>query len=157
MNIFLSVPIGLQIEHFDWMEVVVKPENKRVVLATLEYLISTENIAFRSDRSSLTVLEEKLGVIPITFLMTKFHPMFKEFSEQILRHRELGGYRGVKIKTRKEQTPPLVLTMDDLQIGFILCLFPLTLSVVTFLIEMTFPKTQEIILDFKLMLSAYCI
>lgn len=133
----------------------VEPENKRVVLATLEFLVSTENIAFRSDRSSMTVLEEKLGIDPITFPMSKFHPMFEEFSEQILRYREIGGYRGVKFKTRKEQTPPLVLTMDDLQIGFILCLLPLTLSLVAFFIEILLSKIQEMILDLKIMFTMY--
>lgn len=105
----------------DWLDVVAEPANKRTVVFTMEYFMYIENKKFRSERSSITTLEEKADNIPMAFSMSKYHPMIEEFSDKILRKAEMGKVflRNLRFNHRSEEIPALVLSMDDLWIGFL--------------------------------------
>lgn len=134
----------------DLLDIVAEPANKRTIKVTMEYLVITENKKFRSERSSVTTLEEFRSDVPITFAMSNFHPMLEEFSDKILRQTERGdGYlKNPRCNRNSEEIPALVLSMDDLCIGFLACLLPLMLSFAIFLLELFVFKIQTLVDDF---------
>lgn len=113
--------------------------------------MTMENKKFRSERSSLSALDDKVLAVPINFPMSKYHPMFEEFSDKMLRFLEAGG-RGSensRFKHHSEEIPALVLSMDDLRIGFLACLVPLAISSVVFVIEIMIFKIRKVATELR--------
>lgn len=106
-------------------------------------------MAYRSGKSSIQLLEDViLSSIFVTFPMHQFDVLFEAFQEKALRLSEAGlspkSYSGsVFTKMDDDEVPPLVLTMADLNIGFIVCLIPLALSVLAFILEVTIPWARS--------------
>lgn len=134
----------------DLLDIVAEPANKRTLTVTMEFLAIKENEKFRSERSSIQTLDEYTNDVPITFPMSSFHPMIEEFNEKILRQNERGeGYlRNPRFNQNSEEIPALILSMDDLRIGFLACLLPLGISFVVFLVEIFVFKIQTLTVDF---------
>lgn len=94
----------------------------------------------------------------ISFPMTPFNPLFEEFSEKIQRLIEAGicpDRLGGRISTSKlrnklfdEKIPALVLSMDDLKIGFQVCCITLVLSVAAFILEVIYLKIRQTISEY---------
>lgn len=124
--------------------------NKNTQAITLEFIDTIEKSFYRSGKTSLTVLDYNVGTQFITFPLSPFSPFYEDFHETILRLIEAGicpdrmNGKMKKVvfqsKRRNEDVPPLVLTLDDLGIGFIVCSVPLCFSALVFLLEVLIPK-----------------
>lgn len=114
-------------------------------MVTKEFVEKFERQILADGKTSLNFLEEKLREYFVTFAMPKFSPFFEEFKNKIQRLIEAGicpeklaiGTFPVSFKQDKIdiEVPALVLNMDDLEIGFLVCLVPLALSVIAFIGE----------------------
>lgn len=137
------------------LEIVAEPENKRTLSMTEECLKILESSRYRSGKSSLNFLTVHESSVLHAFALTPFDPFFEQFDEKIQTLIEAGTcpYRmngeiveyGGKNDLYDEEVPPLVLSMDDLGIGFIVCVIPLALSVFVFFIEVMIPISQNFV------------
>lgn len=132
---------------------VVEPQNKLVWLTTVSAVAGFEKIFLRDGLMSVKLLDELfLRAEFIALPMKTFSPFFEEFKRTTQLLVEMGFKTSLinnnfeLFKTQHESIddgiPPLVLSMDDLSIGFLVCLVPLCLGVVTFIIEVAMPKLQ---------------
>lgn len=113
---------------------------------------------YRSGKTSVAIADVTLAPIFISFAMTPFNPYSEIFFEIIQRLIEAGicpdrlAGRTSNVKLRNtlydEEVPPLVLSMDDLGVGFEVCLIPLTLSFVAFIFEVLCPIIKQNILEY---------
>lgn len=136
----------------EWLDIIAEPKNERTLMITLQFLNILEKSRYRSGKPSFRFLNVEGRTILIAFAMTPFDPFFEEFDEKIQRLLEAGvcPYRlngdiipiDDKNDLYDEEVPPLVLSMDDLGIGFIVCLIPLTLSIFVFMIEIAVPRIR---------------
>lgn len=135
-----------------WLDIIAEPKNERTLIITHKFLNILEKYRYRSGKPSFSFLNDKEAEVLIAFAMTPFDPFFEEFDEKIQRLIEAGvcPYRlngdiipiDGKNELYDEEVPPLVLSMDDLGIGFIVCLIPLTLSIFVFMIEIAIPRIR---------------
>lgn len=131
------------------LEYIAEPVHKKTMRVSLELLQGRESLAYRSGKSSIQLLEDViLSSIFVTFPMHQFDVLFEAFQEKALRLSEAGlslkSYSGsVVTKLVDDEVPPLVLTMADLNIGFIVCLITLALSVLAFILEVTIPWARS--------------
>lgn len=121
---------------------------------TLEYLSFVERTLYRSGKSSLEMLNENVAPVFVLFAISHFSPFLEEFDEkiQILKEAGLCPYRLIsntdhsyKFDLHDTVVPPLVLSVEDLGIGFLVCLVPLTLSVVAFIMELVVLNSVEML------------
>lgn len=136
-----------------WFNAVAEPANRRIVAATLEFLENLEKLSYRNGKTSIEILENnKLGAQRITFQMPSYSPFWKIFNERIQSLLEAGmcphrladhilSERSMNTRF-DEEIPPLVLSMDDLGVGFGVCLIPLALSVSVFVFEVAYSKVK---------------
>lgn len=127
------------------MNVVVEAENEKVLPATLELIAHLEKLLYRSGKPSLRAIQDQTVPVMTVFLMNPFHPFFEVFHDTVHRLIETGATKipkGINNKLFDEEVPALVLTMDDLGIGFIVCLTPVTLSVLAFVFEVVTKKLK---------------
>lgn len=135
-------------------QIIVEPVNKRTMQLSMDYIEMLERRYFRSGKSSLAFLDEDIRSLTITFPMLPFNPFYEEFEEKIQRLIEAGTCPKRLIgrivastsenKRFNEDVPPLVLTLDDLGIGFVACLVPLGLSIIVFVIEISASKLRQL-------------
>lgn len=123
---------------------------------------------YNSGKSSFSFLEEGEDTFLIPYSMTLTNPFAGTFFKklQTLIEADLCPNRlnsltdSPTFKLRKkfdEDIPPLVLKMDDLGIGFLVCLIPLALSVVAFIAELAVPKIKTLGTKLRDTLVAYFI
>lgn len=124
---------------------VAESENKLFFRATFEVLADYKKTDLRDGKMSLTYIE-LLRQEQLLFTMKKFSPFYDEFKWQINNFIECGHLKEYSLDRSKnaneginDNVPPLVLNMEDLGIGFLVCLFPLTLAVVAFICELSVP------------------
>lgn len=98
---------------------------------------------YRSNHgiTSLKLMEEKMAFVPISFHFLRGHFLVEEYNEIIRRLRDAGitdfWYNFLIRKNEKvEPSGSEVLTLDHLYVGFAACIFPLALSIVTFIFEL---------------------
>lgn len=130
--------------------VVVEPENKLVYLTSVGVPANFERIVLKEGKMSVKFLDEKLRAEYQVFSTKNFSPFFQEFKRQIERLIEIGfkpNHLMSDLKNFNSQhegiddgIPALVLNMEDLGIGFMICLVPLVLSVIAFAGELLIPK-----------------
>lgn len=124
---------------------VFEPENKIVYFTTVNVVDYFETLLYRDETMSLVFLDEELRKELVLFPMKKFLPFFEEFKMQVQRlvesiewTKHTNGNRK-RLKARHEgindSVPALVLNIDDLEIGFLVCCVPLAFGVVTFFCE----------------------
>lgn len=109
-------------------------------MVTKELFNYFEQESYRNGKSSAGFLNQKMSGIYITFPFSPFDPFFEEFDRKLQRLVENGifgvlAYKYKRNRLYNEDVPPLVLTMDDLSIGFLVCSIPMALSVAVFLLE----------------------
>lgn len=113
-----------------------------------------EKYNFRNGKTSIEISEEfKLETQMITFPIPSGSPFYEVFGEQIVRlleagicpYRLTGSLLNMKVKTKRydEEIPALVLSMEDLGVGFEVCLIPLALSIVSFIFEVIYAKARD--------------
>lgn len=108
---------------------------------------------YRSGKTSVATADVSLEPHFISFAMTPFSPCFKDFSEIIQRLVEAGvcpdrlAGRTSNAKLRNElydkEVPVLVFSMDNLGVGFEICLIPLVLSALAFIFEIIYFKIKQ--------------
>lgn len=136
-----------------YFDLVSEPENKLTLLATAEYVTAAERVNLRDGKASVTFLDEQLRTEFVTISMPWFFPLFEEFKDKIQRLIEAGvcpdrlvGFISPAINQFSEKSgnvlPALVLNMEELAIGFLVCLIPLTLGVVAFICELAVPRIK---------------
>lgn len=144
---------------------VTEAENKKTQALTIENIDRIEKEFYRSGKTSLKVLDHNLQTVFITFPLSPYDPFYQEFHGTILRLIDAGicpsrmnGRIDLKVsqeKRRDEGVPALILTMDDLGIGFIVCSVPLCLSIVTFWFEILVSKISELAVEMRNGLVAF--
>lgn len=143
---FFSIPFATELTTRDSFKLIFEPDNKLSLLATEDFISSFERYNLRDGKPSWIFLSEKLRKQANFFAIPLFSPYFEEVDE-ILQKLVEGGFSNGKLgrnegalNHRPERTnnevPALVLDMKDLEIGFLLCLLLLALSVVAFLCEL---------------------
>lgn len=143
---FVRIPI--EFGHFDicdMLNIAAVSENKKMLPATYELIAATQKKDYRSGKSSIQVIKDKTLPMEITFSMEPFHPFFEEFHDKIQRLIESGTMRFNEAGQSfgfDEEVPPLVLSMDDLGIGFVVCMIPLTLGAIAFIVEVLSPNVK---------------
>lgn len=133
----------------------VEPENKLVFLTTEGLVADIERKYLREGKMSVKYLDSELRTQSVAFSMRKFTIFFEEFKSKIQTLIETGQFKrissGKNFKRLHENidadVPPLVLNMDDLEIGFLACLVPLALSVVAFVCELAESRIRTIVFD----------
>lgn len=129
----------------------VEAENGRTVLATSKLITKVEKKAYRSGKMSVKIINDKSVPLMLSFTMEFFNPFYDEFHYQIQRFIESGRsvfHRNFRHRLYDEPVPPLVLSINDLEIGFMVCLIPLALSAIAFIFEVALSKVK--LLAFRL-------
>lgn len=144
-----SIPVAKEMVYDlkTWIDIVAESKNKKTFIATKEWLDNIERGRYRSGKSSVNFLNHNFDGTLITFPFAPFDPYFKEFDQIIQWKFESAIFSGIvhiKNVLHNDEVPPLVLTLNDLGIGFLVCTFPLALSLVVFLTEVTVLKIKLI-------------
>lgn len=123
----------------------------------MEYLSSVEKFYYRNGKTSIEVSDFDLETQTITFPIRSYSPFFEVFSEKIQQLLEAGicphrlakktlstdGKNKKMYKMYDEEIPALVLSMEDLGVGFEICFIPLMLSVAVLFFEVAYSKAKE--------------
>lgn len=137
-----------------WLNAIAEPKNRKIVVATLEFLDQVEKLSYRNGKTSIEISRDfKLDTEIITFPMRSFSPFYEVFNDRLRRlveagicpHRLAGSVLSPKLKNKRydEEIPALVLSMDDLGVGFEVCLIELAFSALTFVCEIAYPRLKE--------------
>lgn len=141
----------------NFLNSVAEPKNKKIFPTTLEFLDKVEKTDYRSGKTSIVVSDLDLETQAIFFPMLLNNPFYETFEDIIQRLTEAGicPYRLIakfftfmksEMQTNKmfdEEIPALVLSMEDLGIGFEFCLIPLLLSLLVFSFEVIYPRLEK--------------
>lgn len=148
-------------------EMVAEPENKMTLMTSSELVKLSERKNLRDGKMSFKFLEEELRDVFVTFSMTLSSPFFEEFESKIQRLVEAGicpkklNGKNVEDFLRpgklESKVPALVLNMDDLAIGFLICSVPLVLSVVAFICELAMSGIKALAVKAKDLLTFLCL
>lgn len=109
-----------------------------------DLLVNLHNRMYRSGFSSLLLLEETHGTLFYGNIFRPYNPFFETFNMDIYRMIASGltqywsdkylRPKGDKLKSKDVE--PQVLTMEHLDICFIICLICLAISVLVFILEL---------------------
>lgn len=127
----------------------------------MEFISQVETDAYRNGKTSIEISEEiKLPSALIDFPVPNFSPFYEVFEETIQKLIEAGvcplrlddhlisRIVPPSYAAYDEEIPPLVLSMEDLGVGFEVCLIPLAFSLVVFIFEVIYPKAKQIVKDY---------
>lgn len=132
----------------DVFNIIAEPENKLTIMTTKQYTIFLEKMRFLRGKASFKFVEEGMRSLFITFTMETGSPYFEQTKDVTMRLVEagicpffLGGsVTNVNPERIEETVPPLVLTLEELEVGFLVCIIPLTFSVLAFFCEIMVPR-----------------
>lgn len=139
-------------------DLVAEPENKLIYLTTISFVgaLEREHFKRRGDRMSLSFLGVDLPHETVTIPFKNFSPFYEEFKEIIQKFlnfgfRLIGQHKAENFKHFHffhlgidDDVPALILKMDDLVIGFLVCSAPLTLSFLSFFCEVLKPRIKAL-------------
>lgn len=143
----------MDLDFYKNLDLVSEPKNQLTLLTSEEFINFAERNLLRDGKMSLKVLAEELQWQFDTFPMPLFSPLFEEFKDKIQRLVEAGlcperlAGRVVPLKfaqSRNTDTPVMVLNIEDLGIGFLVCLVPLALSIVVFVCELAVSRISAL-------------
>lgn len=123
---------------------VVEPEAKTTVIGSVKILWIINNIRLRTGQSSILLLKETFRNLFIGLTFKDFSPFYEMLDVKIGEMNAAGliglwwtrEFQNNDRKRTVEDIGPQVLTMDHLEIGFMICLVPLTFSVIAFFAEL---------------------
>lgn len=130
----------------DFTEFSAEPANKATTIMTSVALSNVYKDSFRTGTGSLTLLDETAITFFISVAFRPFHPYFETFNEKIGELTSTGIVQHIywniqKLSDNKnDETGPLVLTMEHLEIGFVICCISLTFAAVAFVFEVLVHK-----------------
>lgn len=148
-SFFCSIPIAPLDINADWFAIIAEPENRKTMKASRDFLLMMERKYLKSGKFSIVILNENVGFVFITFPLTPFDPFYETFENKISRLVQAGIYPpippvvGSTRIMRDDEVPALVLALDDLGIGFVICSITALLSVTVFFIEFAIPKAKS--------------
>lgn len=135
------------------LNIVADYSNMKVSVAEEGFLDVIEAHRFSSGFASLRTLSEKVSIQYWFPYFASFNPFFEEFNAKISQMVATGHFGSWKmheikkslIKDRKDNIGPQVLTMEQLEVAFIVCSVPAILSVVVFCFEVLVqsPRVQR--------------
>lgn len=145
-----------------WIDIIAESKNKKTLIASAELLDILEKRTYRHGKSSVSFLVEKIPQTLISFSFLPFDPFFEEFNQKIRWLIEAGFFKLFsssyqKNKMYNEEVPPLVLTVDDLSIGFEVCFVPMVLGIVVFLLEFGIARIKYLAKYFRDASVAVCV
>jgi hypothetical protein len=90
--------------------------------------------------SSLRMMEQKTGFVPMSFKIRKGHFLIKPYNEIIHRLEDAGITEFlINLRTRKNEKiadfGPQILSLEELKICFLVCFSPLMLALIVFVFE----------------------
>ena len=130
-------------EYHELFKIIVEPELQMAVPASKILLPMLEN-RYRSGVSSLRFIKDRLNMNLFGIIFFGFSPFHETFNRKIVQLIENGSIRkwileSLKTKTYKieeEEIGPEVLTMDHLEVSWIIIVIALTLCIFTFGFEL---------------------
>ena len=137
--------------HKGWEEflqafnIAAEPSNNSTVESnrgSLAYYIN--NRAYRSGTTSLTYLEENMKLVYIGIFFNVSSPLTEVYNEK-LEWLKTGGFLDdwklyEYLPLKLEEIGPQILTMDHLEVAFLLCLAPLSLCFAAFIAELIWSR-----------------
>lgn len=125
-------------------QIVAEPENKAAALGSPNHLAVIHNRKYRNGVSSLMVLEEKVQNLYFGRVHKPSCPFFENFQRKTAQLYESGilnnwvqtEFFPKGTKPRLEPMKPQVLTMEHLDICFIVFSIPLTVTILLFAMEL---------------------
>ena len=160
MNL-IRIPVTQENYQYNYFNIVVEPEFKMTIVMIEEQFKYFESTGYFTGRSSLTLLDETYGYFYIGIPFNRFKPVFEEINEKTHQALAAGifpkflygtGFRYL-IQKIAEEIPVLVLTMDHLSIGFLVCLIPLAMSLVAFAFELFSSKIVKVFQNYATFLA----
>lgn len=130
----------------DIQDYLAEPSHKATMLMTPESLSEIYNRRLRSGAGSISLLDETIRTFFRCVAFRPFDPYYEIFNEKIdelissgiiPHYFWISGFLRSRGKV-SEAAGPQVLTMEHLEIGFIICLTPLIVSIAVFLAEIVF-------------------
>lgn len=122
------------------LDSVAEPENKLTMVIPSRIILSINN-HFRSGFSSLLFVDENFQSFFFGFAFRRFSPYLQIMDEKMIELIEAGfiqhwmEWKLRSGKTTAEEIGPQVLTMEHLKPSFVICLIPIIISGVAFLVE----------------------
>lgn len=108
-----------------------------------------EALVYRTGKHSLHIVGQSIYTMHMSLAFRRFHPFYEEFSKIILQIHASGIMvyttrmeidRGGELdKEDAENIGPQVLTMDHLDIAFIVCTLPMIFAFLAFFFEILIP------------------
>lgn len=128
----------------DCFNMIAEPTAKNTVIGSVKILWIINNIRLKTGQSSILLLKETFRNLFIGLTFKDFSPFYETLGEKIGEMSSAGliglwWTREFQNNDRKrvvDDIGPQVLTMEHLEIGFTICLVPLTLSVIVFIGEL---------------------
>lgn len=124
------------------LDIVAEPANKATTMASSIQLERFENQVYRSGSSSISLLDEVYIIQSCGFAFPPFSPFFETFNAKI----DQMISNGIIDHERKMQNDPKlatieeseaqVITLEDLGLGFEICLISMAISLTAFIIEL---------------------
>lgn len=127
----------------DVLDIVAEPANKAVTRGSVLLLYFINNKLYRIGVSSILLLKENIGTIYYGIIFKPFNPFFdmlnikfsKLFEAGLIKHWFSVKHNPKGFDHKLDNIGPEILTMDHLEIGFIVWLIPLAISIVVFAFE----------------------
>jgi hypothetical protein len=144
----------------DCLDAVVEPENKLATATKLSDMFHIKYRVYRSGEPSMQMIEQQLGSIYQTLMFAPGTPFLEVFNDLIHKLTSAGiieqwvksyFHPAGKFKVN-DKIGPQVLTMDHLEIGFLVCLIPLILSLAAFIAEISAGKVLKHLIWIKKMI-----
>lgn len=149
--------ILLSIRYVFWpyeaKDIVAEPANRATAIIAPESLAGDVTNNYRSGFASLYLLEENIFTVPSGINFPLFSPLFEAFDQKVHQlldtglfsywYRNLLNSKGFS-RSKVEEIGPQVLTMEQLAVGFLICLCPLILSGLVFFGELIYFRIRKI-------------
>ena len=132
----------------DCQKLVAEPENKLYGEYSPESFRVFWYNSTRSGSPSIKFLEDsRTSFFYYAVAMYNYDPWFNEFNKKLL-HIVNFGFNDDTLQRRRsnrpdDEIPPLMLTMDHLRVGFLLCCIPTVLGLISFAVEIVIPKIEN--------------
>lgn len=138
-------------EFADCMDKTSKTENFFTVFINRNWIPQLVKRQYRSGFPSLNTLKENFITVFEGYAFVQYSPYYEEFNEKIGRMLSSGlidywisnFIPGWRDKIQMDEVGPQILSIEHLEIGFYICMVPLALAAIVFLVEMLYPCLKE--------------
>lgn len=122
-----------------------------------EFLFKLIQFSYRNGFASVKFLEETIFTSFAGLTLKLFCPFFESFNEkvgQLMANGMIQHWFSIHLnpkgtKRGEEEFLSKALTMDDLGVGFQVCLIPLSLSIFVFFLELLYSRLTIVLSDLK--------